>query len=238
MNYLDNGGNLYIESVNIGSDYDSTAFFDYLGITLKGDGDEYEVSMVQGKPYQSDRTLSFYYLGGFEPHFNVDRLGNNGNAVQIFSSDEGNARSFINPTGNYNVVSSSVLIGAMANGDSLNFKPYFISELVNYFIGYNPVTALLEHLGVNPEIKTWPNPAVDRLTVELPSNMAHDTRITIHDNQGKMVAHGMPDHDINGKFRFEWNCSDYSGRPVPAGLYLIHASDGKKTLSAKVLINR
>lgn len=131
--------------MNLGTDHETTTFFEYLGISLKDNGSDYEVNTLKGNCAGCTELLKYYYLGGVSPHYLVDRLLAE-DAEPLLSSEEGHGRMFVYENNNYKVISSSVVIGAIANSDSLNIKPYLLSEFVNYFIGYNPITTLHENV--------------------------------------------------------------------------------------------
>lgn len=88
--------------------------------------------------------VDFTYAGGNEPHYTVDRFLSNG-AEMLYTSEDGYHRMFAyNPDSSYKVISSSVLIGALKNADSLSTKPYLLAEIVNYFLGIETATNIRE----------------------------------------------------------------------------------------------
>ena len=96
-------------------------------------------------------------MGGYDPHFSVDRLESNGSDL-LFTSNDGHGRMFMMETDTYTAISSSIMLGAMQTGDSLNKKAYLVSEMVNFFMGYNPVTTLRENISAILNTGNYPNP--------------------------------------------------------------------------------
>ena len=66
----------------------------------------------------------------------------------LMSSEEGHGRMFAYDEGGYKAITSSVVVGALADSDSLSIKAYLLSEFVDYFIGLNPelTNSLVENL--------------------------------------------------------------------------------------------
>ncbi len=85
--------------------------------------------------------LEFNYYGGEDPHYSVDRMGSTTGEI-LFHCENGHGRMILNEGETFKAISSSIVLGAMADGSGLNIKPYLIAEIVNYFmrIVVNPVT--------------------------------------------------------------------------------------------------
>jgi hypothetical protein len=235
MNYLNDGGNFYIESVNIGYDYYSYEFFDYLGLMYINDGTEQEVVRLKGGYNCCTTDLIYDYLGGYSPHYSIDQLESNGSEL-FFSSEDGFGRMFVKETDDYKVVSSSVLLGAMANGDSLNLRPYFISELVNYFLGYNPQVSIPERVNEQINISSYPNPFVQNTRIDFTLKNDERVRIEIIDISGKIIRHLADEEFETGKHAIVWDATNDSHEKVRSGYYLCKISVGKKTLTEKLIL--
>ncbi len=106
-----------------------------LGIGYVGPGGDFEVNSLLGNPGSMMTDLDINFLGGSSPHYNIDRIETSSYSSELlFSSEDGFGRIIANETTEFKTVSSSVVLGAMANGDFLNLKPYVIGEIVNYFL--------------------------------------------------------------------------------------------------------
>ncbi|MCB2220548.1 MAG: T9SS type A sorting domain-containing protein [Bacteroidetes bacterium] len=235
INYLENGGNLYIESVNIGLDYENTTFFDYLGIEFLDDGDEYEVMTLKGGCYNCTESLKFDYLGDISPHYSCDKLGSNGAAL-LLNSEDGKGRMFVNEQSNYKVISSSVVIAAIANDDSLSLKPYLFSEFVNYFMGYNPVTALQENIFERLEGYSFPNPFANETTINFTIGQAKKVKIAVYTMNGQLIKNLVHRNYKPGEYNVIWDATDLSGNKVDNGWYLCKIVSGNQILTKKMVV--
>jgi hypothetical protein len=235
INYLENGGNLYIESVNIGLDYENTTFFDYLGIEFLDDGDEYEVLTLKGGCYNCSESLKFDYLGDISPHYSCDKLGANGAAL-LLNSEDGKGRMFVNEQSNYKVISSSVVIAAVANDDSLSLKPYLFSEFVNYFMGYNPVTTLQENLYQMLEGYSYPNPFTNATTINFTIDECEQVTIAVYTMNGQLIKNLVNNEYQPGEYNVIWDATDQSGMKVGNGWYLCQIVAGHQVLTKKMVV--
>jgi hypothetical protein len=237
MSFLDGGGNLYFESVNIGFDYNSTEFFDYFGIYYLGDGGDNEVINLKGTCNNCSGDLKFDYLGGVDPHLSVDRLETDGGEV-LFSSDDGIGRVIINENGNHKTIASSIVIGAVANADSLNLKPYLFSEYINYFIGYNPITDLRENISQFLNGGNYPNPFSDQTTVMFDTRRNANVEVNIYNISGQLVKNLVDEHFKPGKYNVIWDATDQSGNKVDNGYYFCRITSGDDVITKKMVLLR
>lgn len=237
MNYLENGGNLYIESVDIGLNHDSTEFFDYLGLQYIGDGIEQEVIKVKGGPNCLASNLTFIYSGGYSAHYSIDRLESNGSQL-LFSSEDGFGRMFINDDPSYKTIASSILMGAMATGDTLDLKAFLISEMVNTFLGYNPVTSLQETVSNLLSNANYPNPFTEETKIEFNLKESGHIIVDVYDLSGRLVKQ-LKNEDLSaGDHSVTWDATNESGSRVQSGYYFYKIKAGNTSKTEKMVLLR
>lgn len=234
---MDNGGNLYIESVDIGANHNGTTFFDYLGLSYIDDGGEQEVNTLKGGADVLATNLKFNYLGGYSPHFSVDRLEANGSDL-LFSSGDGFGRMFIHETGTYTAVSSSVLMACIRTDDSLNMKAYLISEIVNSFLGYNPATALSENISDILNTGNYPNPFNDNTSIRYTLNKPGPVVIDIYDVNGRVVRHLVSEEKLSGEHTIAWDAANDRGSKVNDGFYFYTITINNQSQTEKMILLR
>ena len=238
IDYLDNGGNLYIESVNIGANHNGTTFFDYLGLMYIGDGSEQEVAYINGDTNCCTSDLSFYYFGGYSPHYSLDRLDSANGSELLFCSDEGYGRMFLNDNSTYKAISSSILMAAIASGDTLNIKPYLISEFVNHFLGYNPTTSLKENIANLFSGSNYPNPFTTETKIEYTLKEAGRVSIDVYNVSGQIVKQLVNEELLPGKYSVTWDATNNNGGKVKSGFYFYKINFGDFTKTEKMLLLR
>lgn len=132
-----------MESVNIANDLYGTELLEYMGVKCNNTGDLYEVDTINAIEGSFLSDLYFSYEGGDDHHFSVDRLGPSDSEALVKSDDEV-VRITIKETDDYKLISSSIIIGAIADGNELNIKPYYLSEIINYFLDITTSQQIIE----------------------------------------------------------------------------------------------
>jgi len=123
-----------MEGVNVAKNHANTSLNTYLGLNYLHDGTSWEVASLNGTGNTLTDQLNFYYLGGPDPHYSVDRMSTSVGEV-LFNCEAGFGRMIKNEGETFKAITSSIILGALADGDGLSLKPYLISEIVNYFLG-------------------------------------------------------------------------------------------------------
>lgn len=185
-------------------------------------------------PLTADRVLS--YQGGDAPHYSVDQLEAIDASV-LLKSNENVGRMFVNETTDYKVISSSVIMAAIANGSGLNLKPYLISEIVNYFIGYNPVTGLQANIQNVLGMQNYPNPLTSSTTIDYRISSSGKVIFDIYSNTGQLVRSW---HEWNeaGVHKTIWDSRNDAGRSVPSGSYILQLTSSGQKLSKQIIVIR
>lgn len=234
MSYLDQGGNIYIEGVDLGQDLNGTDLFDYLGLCYEYTGGDFEVTKLVGSgALMTD--MNFDYLGGPDPHYSVDNLCRN-NSVTMFECENGIGRMFVVDKGNYKAITSSVILGAFANGSDLSIKPYLISEIVNYFLDLTVITSVDElDAGIVSDISNYPNPFSDFTNITyFVKNETHVT-IEVFNQSGQLVKELVNKVQAPGQYTVRWDGDDLSGTQVAGNVYFYRFKANNQTVTRKLV---
>jgi hypothetical protein len=234
---MEQGGNIYIEGVDLGVDHVGTDFFGYLGICYEYDGEEHEVEELHSNETMMS-ALDFEYQGGEDPHYSIDWLCA-GTAHTLFVSEDGVGRMHVKEGPNYKAVSSSVIMGAMANGDLLNLKPYLVSEIVNYFLGISIITTVDDFLANdNIGISSYPNPFREYTRIEFTLEESDHISVEILNQSGQTVRKLVDEVHSAGNYKIEWDATSDFGEPVRAGIYFVRISVGDRSNIGKLVLLR
>ncbi len=237
MSYLDNGGNLYIESSDIGLDYTGTDFFSYLGIAFMDDGGDYEVYGLNGGNQCLTKHMHIFYNGGDDPHYSVDKLSSLSSSMML-DCESGHGRMYMHEAENYKVVTSSVVIGAFANGDSLNLKPYLAAEIVNYFMGFDPTVSVHENLVQGSAAYSYPNPFSHQVNISYQLKNRGAVRICIYDQGGRLIRTLAREQKPAGMHSVVWDGTDANGNLYDNGLYIYTIESGDQHFTGKMMLIR
>jgi hypothetical protein len=226
---------LYFESTNVAEDYQGTAFFNYMGISYLGEGTENEVAKVSGVNQTITSDLKMNYQGGTSPHYGVDRLGAV-SAEQLFTCEHDYGRFFLLDNGNNKIVTSSLVIGALANNDSLNLKPFIFSEIVNRFINYDPSVSVEESSRNSVSQGNFPDPFSSQTTITFKVSDKSQVSVDVFNNSGLMVKNLLNQEMTSGEYSISWDGTSSSGYPVQSGVYFYQIRVNNKVFSDKMLL--
>ncbi len=230
--YLENGGKLYLESADLGKDLDGTLFMDYLGIAFKGDGGENEISHMSGNDNLFMGGITYSYLGGEDAHLLIDHITAE-EGTQLMHSEEGKTRMVSFDSADYKTISSSVVIGAFAGGDSLNTRAYLVSQIVDYFNGN--ISIGVGENGLNEmitSISSYPNPFVSEIKIKY--NVLQDERIniSIYNLNGQRIKTLIDNYHPSGSYEVRWDAADDA---IPSGLYFYKIQSNNIVKSGKMI---
>ncbi|MBE0637462.1 MAG: T9SS type A sorting domain-containing protein [Bacteroidales bacterium] len=241
VDYLNNyNGNLYIESTKLGYDHFGTSMMAQFGIKFQDHGDVYEVQAIESKDQDLLANINYVYAGGDSPHYIVDRLIPTG-ATLLYSSEDNYQRIFFyNPDDQYKVISSSVVFGALKDGDSLSMKPYLMAEMINYLMGSGTTTSLFEAFGNTDEfaVSAYPNPFSNQINIGFDLQQGSQVYIRIYDHSGRVVKELVNGQLPAGNHSFTWNGQSNTGFKLDDGLYVYKIEFDEQVRSGKIVLTR
>lgn len=241
VDYLNNyNGNLYIESTKLGFDHFGTQMMTRFGIKFQDHGDIYEVQSLEARDQDLLQNINFVYAGGDSPHYIVDRLITTG-ATLLYTSEDSFERTFVySPDDQYKVISSSVVFGALKDGDSLSMKPYLMAEMISYLTGDGTTTGLLEAFGAIDEfaVNAYPNPFSSETSFDFNLKQTTQVNIRIYDKTGRVVNELVSRELSAGSHSFLWDGQNSKGVKVEDGLYVYKIEFDGQFRSGKIVLKR
>ncbi len=140
-------------------------------------------------------------------------------------------------TNNYKAISSSVVMGALANGDSLNLKPYLIAEMVYNFLDFDPSVSIYENSTLISSTRAFPNPVLTETTIEYQLQNSGRVKVSIFDAQAGLVKTLFEGRQLQGINAVKWNTTNYKDAHVAApGNYFYLIESGNKRQSGKITV--
>lgn len=156
----------------------------------------------------------------------------------MFSSEDGYGRMVIKETPTYVSVASSVILGAIADGDSLNLKAYLLSETIDRFLGI--YTGIEDSKPVESTVSytNYPNPFSDKTRIDYTIEENAFVSIDIFNTTGQFVKRLASSDHAKGQYSVTWNATNDSGRDVPNGIYYFRITAGKSIQNGKMILYR
>lgn len=192
------------------------------------------MSGIIGTPETMTESMEMGYYGGSSPHYSVDHITSFGNV--IFQCEENVGRMVFHQAGNYKVVSSSLVMGALANGDSLNLKPYFMAEMIFKFLDYDPTVSIDEANTFIHSSGSSPNPFSARTVISYYLADAGAVKLSVYDIHGSMVKKLVDTRQEQGAQSVTWDATNEAGARVKPGLYLYRIQSGKSVATGKMTV--
>ncbi len=192
---------------------------------------------ISGQNQTPAAQLSFLYQGGTDAHYSVDRISTLNGEV-IFTCDDDFGRMVLHEGETFKVVSSSIILGAIANGGWLNMKQYLVGELVNHFIGFDPPTSVAETNRITTSGSAFPNPFSSSTTIALTLDKPSAAVVEIFNAFGQSVKVLHRGSLPAGDHLIHWDATGETGAPLVNGTYYYVIFDGVSFSTGKIVLVR
>ena len=240
VNYLENGGNLYIEGADLAKNLEGTELLDYLGIEYIDDGLINTIESLSGVPDNFADSLQFTYSFGSDADYLVDELAATSSEL-LLESQDGKGRVFTNQQENYRTISSSTVLGALFDGDSLNTKAYLMSQYIQFLTP--EFTSINKYVLHNSSLLhgNYPNPFNPETTISFETNDLHKSaQIEIFNIKGQKIKkfeiNPESIHERLGRNEVVWHGTDENNKAVSSGIYFVRVKAGTNVVSRKILL--
>jgi hypothetical protein len=232
-NYLDRGGNLYLESHSFWRDDPLTSLQPRFNIQTKNKVHKYDSinssagSFMYGLNFLNiGYPLSMYY---FQPLWT---------AFPLFEN-ETYACSMANDAGNYKTIGTLFNFTDLKGIDDTSTLSNLMKRYLDFFAVKRNSIGVEENHAIQQkvEVNVYPNPATDKVFLSFSLQEKTTPKVTIYDINGTSIielgnSSGMPD----GLQRMEWNLRNSSGQRVSPGLYFCRIISAKEVKTAKILV--
>jgi hypothetical protein len=86
-------------------------------------------------------------------------------------------------------------------------------------------------------LQSYPNPSRPQVDIVFNLEVEENVRLTLHDSAGRLVRRLHEEsRAAPGPYRFLWDGADESGRPQPAGVYILSLRHGSRTDSRQLTL--
>jgi len=84
---------------------------------------------------------------------------------------------------------------------------------------------------LNTSVRVYPNPFVNEVYIEIPSEMSENTKLSLIDEFGRILIQ----ENTNGQSFIKWTLGDEGGEGLPSGVYHIRIQDGENFNIQKII---
>lgn len=235
--YLDNGGNIYMEGGDTWAYDNPSPVHPYFHITgvADGTGDLSTVSGVEGTDFAG---VELAYAGA---NSWIDHLGDASGAELILenrSPEYGVGVSY--NSGTYKTIGISFQFGGLTDGEGDNNKRELLTRILNYF-GFN-ITGIDDNGNNIPDNFTlnqnYPNPFNPSTNISYNLKTAADVNLIIYNSLGQKIKELVSQHQPAGKYEIKWDGKNNSGMLMPSGIYFIRLEAGSFVKTRRMLLLR
>jgi len=240
--YLDAGGNLYVNSMDLTSTVSQGDPFmtDYLGAASWTNNTRSHTEYgVEGDPISSGLVLPLYFSGG-ETTNRVDTVNPTDEATAFFFSELGdpNAVRLVLPNQSRTVF-STVLQNAISESDPAPNNNQTVMQRIIMWLAGDPTSVdqpLLAQDGA--VLRAQPNPFSPSTSLSFSLSSSQSVRLTVVDAAGRIVRNLLDAPLAAGRHQANWDGLDDHGRAAPSGIYFVRLLSEQGEASGKLVLAR
>lgn len=233
--YLDNGGNLYLEGGNTWYDDPATPVHLYFGINSTGSGSD-DLDTIHGVEATFTHDLEFIFTGDNQ---SIDHIQAEGTSYDIFGNYSPEYFiAIVNSNGIYKTIGSSFEFGGLENGNGSSNKDELFNRYLDYFAGvYTALPDLSTIENHSIQLNNYPNPFKRETTITYSLTDEGVVSIEIYNITGKKVSTLIEKHHKPGKYSIIWKAEDKNNNSLPDGVYFCALKSGKTIKTKTFIIN-
>ncbi|MCF8229556.1 MAG: T9SS type A sorting domain-containing protein [Bacteroidales bacterium] len=234
--YLDEGGNLYMEGFTTWQHEPQTLVHNMFGLEVIDYENWYEFENIFGQEDYFTRGMDFEYdLNNpyNQYYFEADEDG----SFVILRSQDDYGCAVANDAGDYKTIAANFVFGGLLDGIYPSEKDALMQQYLEFFGVLNSTVGLEENTaGQKDHLTVYPNPATNQLTFKLNSESETEIDIRIYDVKGQLVKFLNEQNISTGMNEIHWDATDRSGNLLTPGLYFYQTEINDNSLSGKISI--
>jgi hypothetical protein len=124
----------------------------------------------------------------------------------------------------------------LANGDSLNLKPYLLAEMVFKFLDYDPAVSIREPETRVLSAENFPNPFRTETEIRYQITQAGFVNISVYDILGNHITDLVNMEQTAGNQSVNWDATNIHGVKVEPGIYFYRIVSDNEMISGKMTV--
>ncbi len=230
-NYLNNGGNLYMEGGDTWATDDATSVHPMFSINGLSDGTD-DLQSIIGTDGTFMEGFAFEFAGA---NNYIDQIAPIDKAFTILTNNQaGYDVTIANVGENYRTIGSSFEFGGLLDNQNSN-KTVYLAEILSFFkVMY--VWTGVENIAVDNGVsKAYPNPFNKAVNFELENVKGTTVSLAVYDLQGRVVYTNTISTAGSNNAHFSW---DAAASGVKQGVYFYRLFSGNNQQTGKVVYSR
>jgi hypothetical protein len=255
IDYLDNGGRLYIEGSDFGFNHCSTTFFSYFGCNYDANVTA-NISTMYGVSGTFTGDMEFAFVTDTDANYSVDAISAS-TGTDIFTSAGAYNRAVAHESRQYKTICSTPSLGGFVNNNDYT-RAILMGQYLAYLTGSATGTSELNIVSAPAELgNNFPNPFNPsgagrspsttisfNLTTSLRQGSAgqagntENTELVIYNLKGQKVKTLVDEILPSGEYSVTWNGTNRDNQPVSSGIYLYKLQMGTYSSTKKMILLR
>lgn len=227
-NYLDNGGNVYMEGGDTWYWDDPTVVHPYFKVLGLDDGNATLLN-IEGHNFLEDLTWDYTGENAY-----IDQIYHIAPAELLFSNpDFGYNCGVVYDEGNYKTIGTSFEITGLDGENDLDDA---VNGIIDFFGVSTGSSDNIIPTGSKYLAQNYPNPFNPETTIQF--NLPEEQEITIEvfNTKGQKVKQLLKEQMPNGQHSVVWNGKDDTGKPVSSGIYFYRMTSGVNISTKKMIL--
>lgn len=230
---------MYIEGYNFAEDHHGSEFYSMLGCHYENDGNEAsDIWKLTGRAGTFTDGIDLDYGHITSPRTRQDIISASEGQLVFDQDDVGYAVAYSN--GNYRVIVSSFMFGAIIDGEGMNNK----IDLMNKYLDYLENTTAVDENQNNELV-----PENFLLSSNFPNPFSYNTNIqfklfkreklisvTVYNLLGEEIKKLVDINIGQNGYSAIWDGTDKNNSQVPAGTYIYQIQAGNRAQSRKMIL--
>ena len=229
--YLNNGGNLYMEGGDTWAVDTITPVHPMFQIEGLSDGTD-DLFNISGKEGAFMQGFSFEFAGA--NNF-IDQIAPLDKAFTILANNQaGYDVSVAYTNGSYSTIGSSFEFGGLLDNQNCN-KTGYLAEMLHFFGVTFVWTGIDDVLVNNNLVKAYPNPFNGGVHFELNNADGESVTLNIYDLRGKLVHHSQANVMSSKNIQLNWHAATDGVKP---GVYFYRITYGDRQATGKIVYTK
>ena len=243
IDYLDNGGRLYIEGSDFGFNHYTTTFFSYFGCNYDANNTP-NIGTMYGVSGTFTEEMEFAFVSGTDPNYSVDAISA-ATGTNIFTSAGAYNRAVIHESRQYKTICSAPALGGFVNNDDYT-RAMLMGEYIAYLTGSATGTSELNIVSAPAELgNNFPNPfnpsgagrsPSTTISFNLTTENTENTELVIYNLKGQKVKTLVDEILPAGEYSVTWNGTNNNNQLVSSGIYLYKLQMGTYSSTKKMIL--
>ena len=231
-NYLNNGGNLYMEGGDTWFFNDPTAVHSMFNINGLDNGSG-DLNTLPGINNTFVNDLEFNYSGD---NNYIDHIESVYPAFELFNNNTPEYFCAVaNDAVEYKTLGSSFEFGGLDDGTPPSTKEEYFQRILDFFNGVYSIIPEDNNFAFTESVNCIPNPFTDQTSISF--NLRKETKVilNIFDVDGKNIRNLISSKLNSGKHKIIWDGNDNSGNTVAEGIYFYRIKTKISSFTKKVI---